>query len=155
MGMETSKEQAYRRGRALLKRMKGKGWKLYVHENLGWFYSVYNGNLSVSPGYDNKPPYSCLLSDTDKYRFIGSYIWIDPYHSKDPNKVVEHQLRTARTEVNKLDAIVKDLEAKVGKPKKVKTGKCRTCNGIGEVQNFISCRITECPVCEGKGSVEI
>ena len=42
-----NKQEAEERGQALLKRMKGKGWKLRVHENIGWHYNVWNGPAAV------------------------------------------------------------------------------------------------------------
>lgn len=75
-----------------LKKMKGKGWRYKVHENMGWFFTVYRGDLSIGYHFGK---YSSLLS-TRPNGGGGETFWTDRYHHTDPNKVVAHQLRIAR-----------------------------------------------------------
>lgn len=105
---------ALARGKRLLARMKGKGWKLHVNENIGWFYCVYNSNVTVSPNYgasnikqypdESKLTYSCLISDEVGKAHSGLAMWGDNFTSKNPNKAVAHELANVRLVVGKLFA---------------------------------------------------
>jgi hypothetical protein len=96
-----TKSDATERGAALLKRMKGKGWKLRVWENFGWHYSVYCKNLSVHSYGEylerGKESFTALL-DSDPTRHDGGYsLWTEHpcpmFH--DPNEAVQVQLKYA------------------------------------------------------------
>jgi len=113
-----SKAEATKAGKELLKKVKG-NWKLRVWENLGWHYALYNKdhsglNLYVSEGecIPKGNTYSCMLSSTPGDSG-GEMYWTDNYHSKDPNKAVEHQIKVARKFVDKLNKVMRKLE-KVG-----------------------------------------
>lgn len=112
MGM--TNVEATKRGKALLKRVKGRGWKLDVWENLGWHYAVRNGPLTVyADRYtkDRSMRYSTLLGGEPKDRHCGSLNWSPPSKGyRDPNRAVRAQLKAARAYVNQVDALVTDLE---------------------------------------------
>lgn len=117
--MSLIKEEAERLGNKLLKKMKGKGWKLRVHENLGWWFNVYNKNLSVSSNdaykqkKSEKTYYSCLMSDNINDHSSGAMIWTERggkgYYT-DPNKAVEYQVKLARKIVDELNKAVEAAE---------------------------------------------
>jgi len=102
------KADATKKGKALLKRMRGKGWKLHVWENLGWNYSVENGPLSVSPA--SRTEFFCLLSDDVRYTCGGLAMWTTDFKSSDPNKAVAHAAASARKVVNRLEKAVSFAE---------------------------------------------
>lgn len=99
--------EANRKGNALLKKLKGHGWRLNVWENLGWHYSVElgdakRGGISVRCGDDGK--FWCLIGNTPDY---GNYQWSHGHHSyRDPNRAVNHALNTAKRAVARDAAIV-------------------------------------------------
>ena len=106
-------ETAMKHGKALLRRMKGKGWKLDVWENLGWHYAVYNGTLTVhaTEYLLGQTTYFTLLGDTE--RGGGECYWTEDFSSTDPNKVVERQLAHALKVAKGHLAIVKKVEANI------------------------------------------
>jgi hypothetical protein len=105
---------AIARGERLLARMKGYGWRLRVHENLGWLYCVYSSNITVSPNYgasnvkrypdESKLTYTCLINSEAGKPHAGSGLWSTDFYCKDPNKAVQHELNNARLVVAKLFA---------------------------------------------------
>lgn len=96
MGPKT-KAQAMKKAKALKKRMKGKGWKTRVWENLGWHYEVHNKGLTVHVDWDDDDgdSYSTLLS-SDGIPGGGETYWTENKSFSDPNKAVERQLKTAQ-----------------------------------------------------------
>jgi hypothetical protein len=92
-----TKKEAEKKGRALLKLMKGKGWKLRVHENLGWHYNVWNGPAAVYPSGANNGKFFCLLSNRDcGGTGAGVAAWTTKGSYKDPNRAVEKEVESAQ-----------------------------------------------------------
>jgi len=113
----TSELVARRHGEALLEQMKGTGWKLEVWENLGWHYCVVNGTLYIyAHEYMDGISYTSLMGD-GKHPHAGLPVWTDDYHSKDPNKVVEHQLAFAQKYMDHINAAFSKVMANIH-PKK-------------------------------------
>jgi len=108
MNFETKKE-AKAAGKKLLKKMKGKGWKLRVWENMGWHYCVHNGGLSVYPCRSKgMTKFHAMLSE-DCFSDLG--IWsFGFYASVDPNKAVQNKIKDARKVVNELNSVVVTAE---------------------------------------------
>ena len=87
-----TKIEATREGKRLLGLLKGKGWKLRVHENCGWHFAATNKRhaLEVYPASTDgwfclpMPSYSGLC-DTGIYR--------------DPNATVRGTMRSVAKEV--------------------------------------------------------
>lgn len=106
MNTQESKAAARAAGMKLLRRMKGKGWRLRVHENIGWHYSVYRGPLQLFPSGPRH--FFCLLSGnpTDRPAMGGDGIWIDRGVYTDPNKAVDGQIRLARAVIARLTRAV-------------------------------------------------
>jgi hypothetical protein len=95
-----TEQEARREGRKLLKRMKGKGWKLRVWENLGWHFCVWNGPAAVYPSINGK--FHCLLADHDcKGTGAGHGEWTTTESFADPNKAVACELASAESVVQK------------------------------------------------------
>ena len=109
-------ETAVKHGKALLRRMKGKGWKLDVWENMGWHYAVYNGTLTVhaSEYAMSKTTYFTLLGDEERGGGLGFWTENGPESSsEDPNEVVERQVAYALKVAKGHLAIVKKVEANI------------------------------------------
>lgn len=110
-----TKFQANKKAKELLKKVKGKGWKICFH-NYGlsndekcWTSFIYNkGMIVFVHDYDDK--YDCVFS-SNKNCFQGDKVWSEAYFSsKDPNEVIERQLKLAKDYVEKISKVVKDFE---------------------------------------------
>jgi hypothetical protein len=87
-----TKAEATEAAQALKKRMKGRGWKIRVWDNIGWHFAVQNGPLNVHQCGDK---YSCLLGDG----VSGCGLWHsahDGCFDPDPNKVVRVTIERAK-----------------------------------------------------------
>ena len=109
-----NKKEATERGTRLLKRMKGKGWKLRVYENMGWWYTVYNGPITVcehTPGRFSTLMLEKVPSDTF-CGGVGSHLWYSETRTfKDPNRAVKYQVKLARKRANVILDAVEYVEA--------------------------------------------
>ena len=105
-----TKDQATRRGRALLKKL-GHGWRLKVHENMGWHFHAecMEGHLSCHENYYGKayrPKYWCQLSDGD-LPGAGSYLCLSTRVYTSPSEAVKAVVNMAEDTVFKLVMHVK------------------------------------------------
>lgn len=109
-----TKEEAERLGRALLKKMKGRGWQLQVHENRGWHYSVYNRAMQINPCH-GESRYYALLGDKDVPQYSGGGLgmWCDVEDYSDPNEAVRKRLLMAHDVVDGLLSAVREVEKRV------------------------------------------
>ena len=103
-----TKAEAQKAGKALLKRMKGKGWKLDVWDNLGWHCEVRNGPIEVCDSYGNG--YMALMSDNLRSSSGGNVQWTTTFSHKDPNKAAAHEIRSARKFLNRWTKAVEFAE---------------------------------------------
>jgi len=95
-----TKSEAKERGEALLKMMKGKGWKLSIWENMGWHFSVKNGGITVHPSYSSGYVTYLGLDDDDTKPYGGQAFWTEKKSYADPNEAVIEQMRIALKFVN-------------------------------------------------------
>ncbi len=108
MDSSKAKAEATKKAKALLKRMKTKGWKARVHENMGWHYSILNGGLVVHTSYwKNKYSYSAMLG-SDPGSGDGVWTRYPGRNFTDPNKAVQDCVEHAR---QILDGYAEILEA--------------------------------------------
>ncbi len=108
-----TKHEATENGKKLLARMTGRGWKLRVWENLGWHYSVVNGDLGIYPG--EYTGYYSFLSVGGKGS-MGAVGWGTADH-RDPNKLVRLQMKKMNKHVYKEMTCYLGLESRL-KPKR-------------------------------------
>jgi hypothetical protein len=101
----TSEASAMKRAKEVLAMMETKGWKIRVHENMGWHWTLHNGplNLHESSSGDS---FFCLVSSEPKGSG-GLAMWTDSEaykhrSAKEPNACVERALRYAQ-------AVLQDL----------------------------------------------
>lgn len=95
------KAKAIAAGRALLKRMLGRGWKLRVWQNLGWHHSAERGPLTVYPLHGRAgrhAGYHAMLSDDPKGTHSGAMAWTPrgTRQHRDPNKAAAEAVKLAR-----------------------------------------------------------
>ena len=118
-----TKQEATRRGRQLLRRMEGTGWKLRVWENIGWHYEVQNGGISIDEMRccDGRNVYLAYLHEGDTHGG-GSAFWHTGRECGDPNLAVWAQLKHAQKFVtylrDSLEALMERLRKKPKKPRK-------------------------------------
>lgn len=106
-----TKEQATKKGKALLKRMVGDGWKLRVWENLGWHFSVSLLNLTIFDDCGND--YSAFLTTDESHRGSGEMFWSPGKSFADPNKAVKYQLKIAQDFTNVCQKTISAITAKI------------------------------------------
>jgi hypothetical protein len=91
-----TKKEAVRRGKLLLKKMKTKGWKLDVWENLGWRYCISKPSIKIYPFITNNMDMNAII----KYHGL-----IQPNYTfwtnragwrEDPNEAADVALKYAR-----------------------------------------------------------
>lgn len=105
--MNTEK-QATRKAKALLSKMKTKGWKIRVWENIGWHHAIYCGYLSI---HEFAGKYNAMLSDDT---FAGTPIyWSHGNFYKDPNKAVTMVMKAAEKFVKGCSDIIEETKKKL------------------------------------------
>ncbi|MBK7362697.1 MAG: hypothetical protein IPJ01_10415 [Micavibrio sp.] len=116
-GESKSKEEAKLRAKELadyLKKELGGNWKPRVWNNIGWYYNVHLGSMSVSFHFNK---YSCLISDGVNGGGGMGY-WSKSFCSfPNPKKAVEFAMKNANEFVKKVTDIMqknKDLISKKG-----------------------------------------
>ena len=107
-----TKQKSTALAKALVKKLKGRGWKYDVWENLGWCFSASNGPLSVHPDYGSGgrdagkvTGYWCLVSPDIKKVGGGLAAWRsqkdNPYY-RNPNNAVTAASESAKAYVERL-----------------------------------------------------
>jgi len=101
------------RALALKKKMKGKGWKTRVWENMGWFFEVKNGPITV---IGEEGSYFAMVGRDGS----GNGCWTcgSCENFKDPNRAVAVAVKHARKQLDECIKIVKTSEKIVGNPKR-------------------------------------
>lgn len=83
-----SRQEAQSRANALLKKIRLKGAKTKVWNNLGWWYSIEANGWTVRENEEGT--YRCLIQPS--YTF-----WVPKYKSfKDPNRAIAHAMKYAQ-----------------------------------------------------------
>jgi hypothetical protein len=90
------------------RRLKTGGWKIRVHENLGWHCELKRGGLTLweSSKTGRRSTYSCLLG-VPPGDMGGHGFWVDRKRHYDPNKAVESQLQVAQAFVRQCQAEIR------------------------------------------------
>lgn len=95
-----TKSQATGAAKRLLRRMRTKGWRICVSENLGWHYCIENagGHITVNPSCAGK--FFCMMS-AGQYQHTGCCDWSTDKTFKDPNAAVACTLGLAKAYADK------------------------------------------------------
>lgn len=99
---------------ALKKKMKGKGWKTHVWENMGWFFDVTNGPITI---LETVGGYLAMIGDNGS----GNGCWTGCQSCErftDPNRAAYFAVRRARKQLDECIKIVKAGEKVVGKSRR-------------------------------------
>ena len=88
--------QAVKDSEALVKRLKGNGWRAKVWENSGWHYKAISGPIAVMPSFF-KGKFWCMIADDSNHAGCGASLWTPrPIgQHKDPNICVKEALLLA------------------------------------------------------------
>lgn len=99
---------AHREAKALVARMKSRGWKIRVWENIGWHWCIYHGegHLSISPSYDGKKLHIMFSLCMPLAGTPG--LSVDTY-STDPNKLVVLQKRAAEKYLASVQKLINQI----------------------------------------------
>jgi hypothetical protein len=111
-------DQAVRDANALVKKLRGEGWKPEVWENSGWHFKAMSGPVQVyGDRYtrDGSLRFSCLIADNAREPSGGSCIWTTKSPARayaDPNQAVMNMFRDAVLATSEiLDAVHKAARA--------------------------------------------
>ena len=97
-----SKDAATQAAKATLARMKTKGWRVRVHENMGWYWSLLNGPVMVTNSLVHNRFYAMVSPDV-KCGGSGLSAWTDTSGTfTDPNAAVDDAVKRAKQYVNGL-----------------------------------------------------
>lgn len=110
--MRHTKAEAEAIGAEMLRDL-GKGWSLYVHENLGWHVTAKRGSISVSPSFyrEGKPTYFALMSSEKNVANSGAMVWhTDHPNFETPSDAVIYQVQQARKVIDNLTEILEQGE---------------------------------------------
>jgi hypothetical protein len=152
-----TKEQATERGKAVLKQMRGPGWKLVVHENLGWHWTLRNGKMSLSGsylGYQNPDTYHVLITDDDRHQGAGSMNWRTTENFTDPNDAVYHAIEKVKDFTEKTLNVFVELCDYLDSEKRDRFGKLNnwTQHLLEPLKKTKKKKYTKpCPECYGRG----
>ena len=102
--------EAYKEGRALLKRMEGRGWKLHVWENLGYHYLVRAPYISVHTGGKG---YFAMIG-REKFAIGTPVEWHNDQTFKDPNRAVRAAIAKIKKVVLGDVAVMTKIIAAIG-----------------------------------------
>jgi hypothetical protein len=129
-----TKEQATDRARRLMRRVKGKGWTMQIHENIGWHFCLKLGELKLYEMEDKgRYFYSTLMGDYRNCSGGVTYFRVTEANCKelglkrflisDPNDAVRVQLIVARRwvdsytrEANRVVSAVEDAFGEAPRP---------------------------------------
>lgn len=107
-----TKEAATKKAKLLISKMKTKGWKISIWENLGWHYKITLKNMAVYPDTINNKFYA-MLSDGSFPGTSPGY-WLHEGVYKDPNKAVKVALKEAKNFTLECHRIVDQMEEALG-----------------------------------------
>ena len=103
-----SKEAATSFAEKMVNMMETSGWQIRVHQNAGWYCSIFRGNMSV--GCASIAP--CSISPDRFYCLVGNggtglSQWTDPKTNyRNPNDAYEASIKCARDKIAELTRIV-------------------------------------------------
>ncbi|MFA5766566.1 MAG: hypothetical protein WC919_01415 [Candidatus Paceibacterota bacterium] len=102
--------EARTKGTAMMRKLKGTGWKLSVHENCGWYFSAHNKYISI---HESHGKFFALFSIKPENVPCGDSFWPDSGHFDDPQEAVEAFMKEARFFLNNVRRAVDYTEKHV------------------------------------------
>lgn len=107
-------DSAVKSAEDLVQRLKGSGWTVQVHENLGWHYTAVSGPVQVYPSGDGR--FHCMIGSDLPASPGGCGLWTPQpgHYSKDPNRAVRLALQYVYPVVQNFQAVLVAAEKAAG-----------------------------------------
>jgi hypothetical protein len=109
-----SRKEAEEAARKVQKRMKSKGWKIRVWENLGWHFEIKKGTIQLhEASHNGRRPYYWTLMGSELNSYGGeTYLLADEtpkidMQIYDPNDAYLRQLKVAKAHLDKIAKAIK------------------------------------------------
>lgn len=110
-----TKAEAQQRGKALLKRLKGDGWKLDVWKNIWWCYAIRGSNISVHRVHEKAGKATSYYAFVGENGSSGLAMWTGKGgYFADPNRAVRYAIQNAEACLEELRQIVDNAKATAG-----------------------------------------
>lgn len=114
------KDDAEREARNLIAKLKGKGWKPVVFENIGWHYRAKSGPVQVYPSVVDDGKYWCMVGSDPKDNAGGAGFWT-PQRTrtfKDPNRAVRDAMQHVYAFADRITETIAAAEKAAGPRRK-------------------------------------
>jgi hypothetical protein len=102
--------EARAKGAVMMRKLKGTGWVLHVHENCGWHFFASHKYLSV---HESHGKFFVLFSIKPENVPCGDSFWPSSDHFDDPQEAVEAFMKEARGFLNTVRRAVEHVEKRV------------------------------------------
>lgn len=109
------REDAERNAQNLVARLRGKGWKPVVFENMGWHWRAVSGPVQVYPSSVGDT-FWCMVGSEPK-RCVGGAAFWTPRRTrcfKDPNRAVKDAMRHVYDFAERINKTIKMAERAMG-----------------------------------------
>lgn len=105
----STQRQAQLLGKATVKLMKTKGWKVYTWKNPHWYVYIHKGMMTIRPQIDmcDKITYQVTLSDAHLGASNVEYSTNRSF--SDPNQAAEYALKLAESHMRKIQGIISTI----------------------------------------------
>jgi len=109
------RKRAIAEAREVRAKMKTKGWRVRVFENLGWHWNLFNGYITLSGdgcGVTKSVKYSAMMADSLPPGGSPNFWYPGPGkgYFKDPNKAVDYVFKSAKQFVREVHSVVEKQE---------------------------------------------
>lgn len=105
------KNDAEREARNLVAKLRGRGWRSQVWENMGWHYKAVSGPVQVYPSWDGER-FWCMVNSEPNKSTGGAGFWTPQTtrNFKDPNRAVKDAMRYVYEFVRRVNEVVAAAE---------------------------------------------
>ena len=105
-----TKAQAYKAAKSALSKMRGKGWRSVVHENLGWHFRLLSGPVQVYQSSDGK--FWAMIGGSPNDSTGGLAAWTPSEYGNftDPNRAVAYARKFVTKHADNVLAVLKAVE---------------------------------------------
>lgn len=108
-----SREIALCYANALVKKLRGTGWKPVVFENVGWHWRAISGPVQVYPAHSNDLRFWCMIGSHPSF-----WTPTGARNFKDPNRAVREALSYVYPFVQQINLTLHAAEKAAGVPSK-------------------------------------
>lgn len=106
------RSDAEREARNLVAKLKGKGWKPRVWENIGWHFKAMSGPVQVYPSAVGDDRFWCMVGSQPDDNMGGAGFWTPQRLRvfKDPNRAVKDAMKHVYEFRDRITAVVAAAE---------------------------------------------